>query len=88
MYSAPFEVVSYTEEPFSHNWKTLQPPQFDMLLFNVAPIPYKNIFAQIQKMEATETEQPSPPLRSPEVGELLSHFNKYKSLYSGNMSVN
>ena len=42
-FCAPFEVVPYTEEPFSHNWYTLQPPWFDKLIFNVAPIAYKNI---------------------------------------------
>ena len=26
IYSAPFEAVPYTEEPFSHHWLKLQPP--------------------------------------------------------------
>ena len=81
MYSAPYEVVPYTEEPFSHHWFTPQPPRFQGLLFIGPPIPHKNIFAQLPKKEANETEQPSPPLHPPKVGGLLSHFDKYKSLY-------
>ena len=61
IYSAPFEVVPYTEELFSHHWLTPQPPRFQRSLFNGVPIAHKNIFAQLPKKEANETEQPSPP---------------------------
>ena len=60
-YSAPYEVVPYTEEPFSHHWFTPQPPRFQGLLFIGPPIAHKNIFAQLPKKWANETEQPSPP---------------------------
>ena len=43
-----------------------------MFLFNVPPIAHTNMFTQFPKRWANETEQPSPPLRSPKVGELLS----------------
>ena len=36
-YSAPFEVVPYTEEPFSHHWWTPHPPRINRSLFNVPP---------------------------------------------------
>ena len=35
LYSAPFEVVPYTEEPFSHHMWTLHPPQMLRSLSNV-----------------------------------------------------
>ena len=60
-YSAPYEVVPYTEEPFSHHWFTPQPPRFQGLLFIGLTIAHKNTFAQLPKKEANETEQPSPP---------------------------
>ena len=59
MYSAPFEVVPYTEKPFSHHWWTPQPPQIQRSLFNASPIAHTNIFAQLPKMQANETDQPS-----------------------------
>ena len=61
LYSAPFEVIPYTEEPFSHHWLTPQPPRIQRSLFNCISIAHKNIFAQIPKKEANEKEQPSPP---------------------------
>ena len=61
MYSAPYEVVPYTEEPFSHHWFIPQPPRFQELLFIGPPIAHENIFAQLPKKEANETEQPSTP---------------------------
>ena len=76
IYSAPYEVIPYMEEPFSHHWFTPQPPRFQGLLFIGPPIAHKNIFAQLPKKEANETEQPSPPLHLPKVGGLLSHFDK------------
>ena len=36
----PFEVVPYTEEPFSNHWWTLHPPQILWSLFNVPPTPH------------------------------------------------
>ena len=65
IYSAPFEVVPYTEEPFSHHWLRPQPPRIQRSLFNGVPIAHKDIFAQLPKMEANDTEQPSPPLHPP-----------------------
>ena len=59
-YSAPFEVVPYTDEPLFHHWLTLHPPRIQILLFNVPPIAHTNIFAQLPKREANDTEQPSP----------------------------
>ena len=43
---------------------------------------HKNNLAQLPKMRAKDTEQPSSPLHPPKVGGLLSHFDKYKSLCS------
>ena len=40
---------------------TPQPPRIQRSLFNGVPIAHKIIFAQIPKIEANETEQPSPP---------------------------
>ena len=45
-YSASFEVVPYTKEPFSHHWLTLQVPQIQRSLFDGPPIAQTNIFAQ------------------------------------------
>ena len=45
-------------------------------------IGYYSMFAQLPKRWANGTEQPSPPLRSPEVGKLLSRFDKYNFLNS------
>ena len=39
-YSAPFEVVPYTEEPFSHHWWTPHPPRINRPLSNVPPTPH------------------------------------------------
>ena len=36
-YSAPYEVVPYMEEPFSHHWWTPHPPRINRSLFNVPP---------------------------------------------------
>ena len=39
MFSAIFEVIPNTEEPFSHHWWTLYPPKMLRSLFNVPPTP-------------------------------------------------
>ena len=49
-YSAPFKVIPYTEEPFSHHWWTPHPPKIRRSLLNVPPTPHKDIFAQLTKM--------------------------------------
>ena len=47
--SAPFEVVPFTEEPFSHHWWTPHPPRIHRFIFNVPPIAQRNIFEQLPK---------------------------------------
>ena len=71
-YSVPFEVVAVLEELFSPPWLSLEPPRLHQILTLVSRVPHKNFSALRPKKWAFETEQPSPPLRSPEVGELLS----------------
>ena len=47
--SAPFEVVPFTEEPFSHHWWTPDPPRIHRFIFNVPPIAQRNILFNSQK---------------------------------------
>ena len=73
-YSVPFEVVAFLEELFSPPWLSLEPPRLHQILTLVSRVPHKNFSALRPKKWAFETEQPSPPLRAPEVGALLKPF--------------
>ena len=44
-----FEVVPYTEEPFSHHWFTPQPPRIQRSLFNGPPTPPLKYFCSTPK---------------------------------------
>lgn len=47
--SAPFEVVPFTEEPFSRHLWTPHPPRIHRFIFNVPPIAQRNILFNSQK---------------------------------------
>ena len=81
-YSVPYAILQLLEELFSRPWLSLESPRFHRSLDIVSRCPHKNFSALRPKKWAFETEQHTPPLRSPEVGELLSHFEKCKYLYS------
>ena len=74
IYSVPFEVVAFLEELFSPPWLSLEPPRLHQILTLVSRVPHKIFSALRPKKWAFETEQPSPPLRAPEVGALLKPF--------------
>ena len=60
-YSAPFEVVPCTEEPFSHHWLTQHPPRIQRSLFQcmIHQLPRQICLLNSQKGVPLETEQPS-----------------------------
>ena len=77
-----FFLISKFQEGLTHSAlvDTTTPMNSDITIQYGLPIAHKNSFAQLPKMEANETEQPSPPLHPPKVSGLLSYFDKYKSL--------
>ena len=81
-YSVPYAILQLLEELFSRPWLSLESPRFHRSLDMVSRCPHKIFSALRPKKWPFETEQQSPPIRSPEVGELLSHFEKCKYLYS------
>ena len=63
------------------------PHNFRDLYSMVYQLPIEIFLLNSQKWrQMTQSSLPSPPLQPPMVGGLLSHFDKYKSLYSRNMS--
>ena len=86
-YSTPDQVPDTTEElnarPFAEKKVSCLKQSFSIFHY---PCSGKSVFVQRRNLGTNETEQPSPPLHPPKVGGLLSHFDKYKSLYSRNMS--
>ena len=86
-YSVPFEVVAFLEELFSPPWLSLEPPRLHQILTLVSRVPHKNFSALRPKKWAFETEQPSPPLRAPEVGALLKPFRAQQDFSTWFLSI-